>query len=227
MPRPPTKAVLCLHGGGSSKDIFRVQLAGLGRRLTDEFEFIFVNAPYASPAGPGILPLFAGGEPFYRWFGAGAPMIDSRLGGINAVVRAAIEAWKKTKPESDVVGIVAFSEGGLAALLLLWQQQLGRLPWLPTLRFATLICCYFPDEAAEYMYAKHGGEGALIKVPTLHLHGRQDFCLAQGRKLVSHHCMSELAHVLEFEGGHHCPKTREDCEEAAKRMLQIARTAEG
>lgn len=63
--KTPTKAILCLHGAGSSSSIFRFQLAKLRLALKGHFEYIFVNAPNPSIAGPGMLPLFAGAAPFH------------------------------------------------------------------------------------------------------------------------------------------------------------------
>ncbi|EHA55894.1 hypothetical protein MGG_08360 [Pyricularia oryzae 70-15] len=201
---PPTKAILCLHGGGTSGNIFRMQLAKIRLQLKDEFEFVFMDAPYPADAGPGILPIFAAAAPFFGWFGGSSADIDGRLETINTSVRAAIEGWAASRTTlATIVGILAFSEGALAASMLLWQQERGRLPWLPVVRFAVLISCFFPDQAAAYMAADEaatGHERTLIRVPTLHLHGRQDFALARMRKLVSERCDPDTARVVDFNG---------------------------
>ena len=67
-----------------------------------------------------------------------------------------------------------------------------------------------------------GREKALIEVPTLHIHGRRDFCLARAQKLVAKHYVPEYADVMEFEGGHQIPSRREDCGEAMKRIMRLA-----
>ena len=226
-PRVPSKAILCLHGIGSSGVIFRLQLNKLRLTLEDDFEFVFMNAPNLSSAGPGVLPTFAGAEPFYRWFSEEASTTNDGLEKISATIRAAVDNWgsTRTNPDSKIVGIIAFSEGAVAACLLLWRQQMGQLPWLPTLHFATLICAAFPDEFAAYLRddaRKHGSESALIDVPTLHIHGLQDWGLAPARKLVADHYKSEFADIMEFEGGRHCLNKREDYEEAARRINRLA-----
>ena len=223
----PSKALLCLHGAGSSANIFRIQLAKFRLALKHEFDFVFANGPHLSSAGPGILPLFAGAGPYYSWFREEEATMDDRMAKINAAVRATVEEWEwvKTNPQSRIVGVIAFSEGALAATLLLWQQQMGQVTWLPTLHFATLMCCYFRDEATVHMRADaetHGSGRPLINVPTLHMHGRQDFCLSRARKLVTIHYSPDFAEVMEFEGGHHCPTRREDFEEATKHILRLA-----
>ncbi|KAF6809745.1 hypothetical protein CMUS01_13614 [Colletotrichum musicola] len=215
----PSKALLCLHGTGSSGSIFRLQLAKIRLALKDEFEFIFMDAPYPAPPGPGVLPVFASAAPFHGWFGGSGATVEGRLETINASVRAAVERWQ-ARSSTKIVGLLAFSEGALVASLLLWQQQLGLLPWLPPMRFAALICCFLPDEASAYM-AAHSGGGTTICVPTLHLHGRRDFCLARARKLAKEHCDPGAAVILEFEGGHQVPNRNEDCREAINHIKRL------
>ncbi|KAK1973644.1 serine hydrolase FSH [Colletotrichum cereale] len=235
MPALPSKALLCLHGGGTSASIFRMQLAKIRLALKDEFEFVFMNAPYLAPAGPGVLPIFASAAPFYGWFGGSSATFENRLESINASVRAAVEEWEGSRrtgepgPAARIVGLLAFSEGALAATMLLWQQQLGRLPWLPCMRFAILICCFFPDQAAAHMMADDvaatpGHERTLIRVPTLHLHGRQDFSLVRARKLVREHYEPNAATILEFEGGHQVPTGDLDCRRAVAHIVKLDRS---
>ena len=220
----PSKALLCLHGTGASANIFRMQLARFRLALRDEFEFVFMDAPYPARAGPGVLPTYAGAGPFHGWFGGDNTRFDERLETINGAVRVAVELWNATS-EAKIVGVLAFSEGALVATMLLWQQQLGLLPWLPTLSFATLICCFYHDQVGSWMTAgstARGTEKPLIDVPTVHLHGRTDFCLARARKLVENHYGSENTVVVEFKGGHQVPTKPEDCREAISRMQIMA-----
>ncbi len=204
-----------------------MQLAKFRLALRNDFEFVFMDAPYPASPGPGILPMLAGAAPFHGWFGGQGATIDGRLNTTNTAVRAGIDKWESSKrnPKARIVGVLAFSEGALVASMLLWQQQLGLLPWLPTLYFATLICCFFPDEAGVRMLADSTARGlktALIEVPTLHIHGHQDFCLARAQKLVGEHYRPEFADIMEFEGGHQIPNRREDCGEAIKRIMKLA-----
>jgi pimeloyl-ACP methyl ester carboxylesterase len=212
--------------------IFRIQLAKLRLALSNEFELIFVNGPHECEAGPGVLPLFAGAAPFYCWFGnQDDPTIEGSLPQIHDTIHQAVTRWEATKsnPEARIVGMLSFSEGALVSSLLLWQQQHGEVAWLPRMSFAALICCYFPAEATEYMRgdaALRGKENTWIDVPTLHLHGRRDFCLARSRKLVQNHYQPRFAEVVEFSGGHHCPKRPDENEEMIKRILGLSqRTA--
>lgn len=230
--KTPSKAILCLHGSGASAAIFRFQLAKLRLALKAQFEFIFVNGPNPAIAGPGILPLFAGAGPFYRWFDLESGQREAEIDKIHTTVRGAIDVWESTKKNqsSRIVAIMAFSQGAIAATLLLWQKQQGQLPWLPAMHFAVLICCDFTVELAAHMHGDAKGRGeerAVLCLPTLHLHGRQDPFLKRGRKMVMDHFNAEEAEVLEFEGGHHCPNTRQDCEEATRRILKLSEITVG
>lgn len=224
---PPSMAIICLHGSGASSAIFRLQLGRLRFALKTKFEFIFVNAPNPSVAGPGMLPLFAGAGPFYRWFELERNESEPEIARIHTVVRAAVESWESTKknPNSRIVGMVAFSQGAIAATMLLWQQQQKQLPWLPVVHFAILICCDFAEELATYMDTdanRRGEKKAVLRLPTLHLHGRADPYLKKGKRMVQDHFDAETVEVVEFEGGHQCPNTRHDCEEVTQRILKLS-----
>jgi len=227
---PPTKAILCLHGSGASSAIFRLQLGRLRFALKTQFEFVFVDAPNPAIAGPGILPLFAGAGPFHGWFELERNQGNAEIARIHVAVRAAIDVWEATKKNrnSTIVGIMGFSQGAIAATMLLWQKQQGQLPWLPVMHFAVLICCDFAEELAAHMHAEAKGRGqetAVLILPTLHLHGRQDPFLKKGKKMVQDHFNTEEADVLEFDGGHQCPNTRSDCEEVTRRILKLSKIA--
>jgi predicted esterase len=224
---PPTKAILCLHGSGASSAIFRLQLARLRLALKTRFEFIFVDAPNPATAGPGILPLFAGAGPFWRWFELEGGQREAEIRRIHDKIRAAIDLWtvSRKSPQADIVGLMAFSQGAIAATMLLWQKQQGLLPWFPTINFAILICCDFAEELSEHMHGSSGDEGqAVLKLPTLHLHGRSDPFLKKGRKMVETHFDPSRSDILEFDGGHQCPNTQLDCAEATRRILRLSQS---
>lgn len=228
-PLKPPRALLCLHGAGGSAAIFRVQLAKLRYALRHEFELVFATAPFVSDAGPGVLPLFEGMGPYYSWFQPEQddmeprPSIEERIRAVQPPIRRAVQDWQDAHPDTPIVGVVAFSEGALVASLLLWEQQMGRVPWLPRLNIAMFVCCYYREEATEYMRARsaHDEAKTLINVPTLHLLGRRDFAREGSKKLVARHFQPRFAHVLEFQGQHQFPNRRGDVEETVKRFLQI------
>jgi pimeloyl-ACP methyl ester carboxylesterase len=231
-PPKASKALLCIHGAGGSANIFRVQTARLRWALRHEFEFVYTTAPFISEPGPGVLPLFQGMDPYHSWFekdiaeqpGAKTSVSD-RLLAVNGPIRTVVEGWQEENPQIPIVGVLAFSEGALVAALLMWQQQMGRLSWFPKMSVAMFICCYYTDEATDYIRAESSGdkEMLLINVPTLHLHGLQDFALEGSRKLAATHFSPQNADILEFQGRHHIPNRKNDVDEAVSRFLNMYR----
>ncbi|CZT13654.1 hypothetical protein WAI453_003039 [Rhynchosporium graminicola] len=224
-------AILCLHSVGSSGAILRAQLSRFQLALAEEFELVFLDASFPSPAGPGILPLYRHMAPFYSWIDmSGTTTPDSQIDTAEATVRNTVQEWNSMggQAEYKIVGVLGFSLGAMLAVHLLWQQQMGRLPWLPTLRFGILICPYFPEHMSARMHAdarEHNCDRAVINsVPTVHLLGNRDIFLRRGRNLVTEHFTPALTDVMEFHGGHECPRASAICEEAAKRILSISHT---
>jgi len=219
------ETILCIHGAGSSGAIFQTQLTKIRSALQDDFEFFLPDGPHPSSPGPDVLPWFKDSGPYYSWFKEEDVTIQSRVEQINDAIRDAIQRWEMTKkdPRTRIVGIVAFSEGALSTTLLLWQQKMGTLPWLPVLQFAVLFCCYFRREAAEYMRLDaNRGNKQTIDVPSLHVHGTRDFCLAGARRLLANYFSSTNSRVIEFDGMHHLPTKPEDIEEITQHILYLS-----
>jgi len=141
------KALVCFHGTGSKGQIFRVQLARLTAQLRDMFEFIYIDGPKTCAAGPGVLPTFAGEEPYYCWFAGHSSSMEEDLAEIDRAVQNGIKEWRTSRAkegleqEVEIVGGIGFSEGSLALVMMLWQQQQqAECTW--PLRFAVLTCCF-------------------------------------------------------------------------------------
>lgn len=59
--------ILCLHGGGTSAEIFRSQTSAVRWKLDEsEYQFDFLDAPYPWKPGPGVGPFFEG--PYFSWW---------------------------------------------------------------------------------------------------------------------------------------------------------------
>lgn len=240
------RALLCIHGAGCSPAIFRVQLSKLRAALREDFEFVYVTAPFPSSAGPGILPVFADLGPYYSWFesssgnNSNGPSVGERLAAVHDPIRRTIVDWQTQHPHIPIVGAIGFSEGALVTTLLLWQQQMGRLPWLPRMSVAMLICPWYQDEASQYMRNEvmeihdddHDSkdtewqEELVIRIPTLHLQGRDDFALAGSKMLVARHFSPREAQVLEFAGQHQFPNRPRDVLEVINRFRKLCVTVQ-
>lgn len=172
---------------------------------------MFATAPHVAVPGPDVLPFFAGMKSFFSWFRKGATDTEGEVAVFNEAIKMAVQDWQLENEHVKIVGVLGFSQGGLASTVLLWEQEVGLVPWLPRLEFGVLVCCAYSDVATDYIRSKsEGGDIAKISVPTLHLHGSQDCNLGQARDTLATHYSSKVAHVINFEGGHHIPQKRED-----------------
>ncbi|KAG8528182.1 uncharacterized protein KY384_007099 [Bacidia gigantensis] len=156
--------IVCLHGSGTSAIIFKIQLRNLSRALRDHFRLIYLDAPYQSVAGPGVLPVFADCPPFWRWY----PFEDYATNGVEAGVKEQERAARKSrqtivaairkddedvrkdsggKEPGPVVGVMGFSQGGRFTAGLLADQAEGR-SWetqgMPEFKFGVMLCASYP-----------------------------------------------------------------------------------
>ncbi|KAI9163196.1 alcohol dehydrogenase GroES-like domain-containing protein [Paramyrothecium foliicola] len=220
--KSPSRAILCVHGGGASPEIFRFQLARFRAALKDDFEFVYATGPHVAVPGPDVLPFFAGMKSFYSWFRKGARNTDEEVAVFNEAIKTTVEDWDRENPNVMIVGVLGFSQGGLASTVLLWEQEMELVPWLPRLEFGVLICCAYSDVATEYIRGmSKGAKITRISVPSLHLHGSQDCNLGQARDTLATHYSHGAARVINFEGGHHIPQKYEDVQKMASQIRQM------
>ncbi|KAI9742966.1 MAG: hypothetical protein M1818_003261 [Claussenomyces sp. TS43310] len=120
--------ILCLHGGGVNAEAFRLQCRGLFRCLDGTFRFVFADAPYLSPADPGVMPTYARLQPFRRWL---RWEIAQPNPGPDAICRDIDTVLLETRINDDArgatgdwVAMMGFSQGAKLAASLLLRQQL-------------------------------------------------------------------------------------------------------
>lgn len=119
--------VLCLHGGGTNANIFRMQCRVLGAHLAPRFRLCFADGPFPSQAGPDVTSVYRDHGPFRRWlrWQLDHPELSAAL--TTRVIGLSLE---KTMREDNArgatgewVGLLGFSQGAkLSASLLFWQQ---------------------------------------------------------------------------------------------------------
>ncbi|PGH23620.1 hypothetical protein AJ80_02401 [Polytolypa hystricis UAMH7299] len=127
-------SILCLHGSGTSAEIFQIQTIRLRRELDAHFNFVFLDGPIEAAAGPGVLPVFEGLGPYRSWM---PRQVEDQRDPDSpcavmppetaAVLERAIQA-EIARNGRGFVGVMGFSMGArLAAGLLLDQQQKQKL----------------------------------------------------------------------------------------------------
>lgn len=120
--------ILCLHGGGTNAAIFRFQLRAIISRSKENFRFVFVEAPFISPAHEAVAEVFADFAPFRRWlrFLKDHEEIEDDVAAAEIVkaCRDAMEKDDKAGSKGEWVGLLGFSQGAKIAASLLWAQQI-------------------------------------------------------------------------------------------------------
>ena len=235
---PHTRAlprILCLHGGGTSALIFKIQLRNITHALGPYFNFIFLDAPFISSAGPGVLPIFAELAPYYRWM----PAEDYTSRGVEKGIKEQEDAAKRTREKilramredteagntGDVVGVMGFSQGGrMTAGLLADQSEENVFPGLPQFQFGVMLCASYPPYStsnaskapSDWSGPKdHHGimdpplPEEVLTVPSVQVRGLLDPHLEKGRRL-GKYFGGELKEEREFEMGHNLPQASGD-----------------
>lgn len=246
MPSPsPLPTILCIHGHGTSGEIFRLQSRRIVQALEKSFSFVFVDAPFESLPGPGVVPVFSELAPFWRWHCDGATLnkseitqkeIDGERGTARDLLASHIERinGQAAGAGGGVVGIMAFSQGTRVATGLMLDAELGG-----DIKFAILICGTFPVLALGRDEAKvttttattklaipplpNGAKtvGRRLGIPSIHLHGSYDPWNAEGIRLKQSYYDEKLVSTIKFKGGHQVPAGNKEAEEVASWVRDI------
>ncbi|KAI8157572.1 Calcium channel [Colletotrichum sp. SAR 10_70] len=204
--------LLCLHGGGTSAQIFQIQLIRLQRILDARFDFVYIDAPMDSAPGPGVLPVFEGCGPYRRWVSDDpATPADEFQAQKDAAV-----SFLKTyiKENGPFAGFVGFSQGCRAISSLLLEHQRGGDDFLgPDAKpFALFICGTFPP------FVPHEEK---ITAPTVHVVGLEDPYELASEQLYEQCSEKSTRRILRFPGGHHLPTAPETIQHIANMTLSV------
>lgn len=240
---PRLPRLLCLHGGGTSAMIFKIQTMRLASLLRPHFHLVYVNAPFPCPPGLGVLPVFESAGPYYRW----TPVNEG-----DDVARVRIAIRKAMIEDGDgmpFVGIMGFSQGAMLAAGILMEQSRtggGLAGEDVKFHFGVFLVPGFPPIGVDSRYTGLGdkyeyGKGAAdsrywgaIKVPSVHMHGLRDPVLEKSRALAK--CFPDPDDeggeevpktVLEFQTEHHLPLGNGGMEDTKKLANAILKTYYG
>ena len=207
--------LLCLHGGGTSALIFKIQTRRLQWALRSLFKFVFVDGPFESGPGPGVLPAFAGCEPYFAWLKPNSPTPEQDQMRVRQALKKAIK-----EDGGEFVGLVGFSQGARLTAGLLADQVEGNAPeGIPLWKFGVMLCGSFPPLSIslarspsakpsqgvdEHGETREPDQDEIIHVPSVLVRGTLDPHCEKGRRLVKYFD-PETANVLVFKMGHHLP----------------------
>lgn len=221
MPKPK---ILCLHGAGSNARIFSAQTARLNLALEPHFDLVYPDAPIECAAGPGILPIFEGEEPFRRWHRE-----RDEVGGDAAQHAAQMERVRlllvgEVAARGPFAGVLGFSQGAKTALQLLLLQEEEALD--VGVGFGVFVCGTTPPEDLLAARRKEGVEAArVVRVPTVHVIADADPWRAKSEDMPAY-CDRGTTKVFRFKGGHHMPTVAADNQKLAELILGAYREAE-
>jgi hypothetical protein len=132
-PAPSTLSLprlLCLHGGGVTAEIFRLQSRSIITALTPYFRLVFADGPFLCNAGPGMIPVYQDYGPYRRWLRWLPEHAEVQGGDAEAVqliegkMREAMEADDARGATGEWVGLMGFSQGAKLAASVLYETQL-------------------------------------------------------------------------------------------------------
>ncbi|GAB1319700.1 hypothetical protein MFIFM68171_09910 [Madurella fahalii] len=203
---------ICLHGMGTSPEIFEAQIGPLQRALGGLHEFEFYEGEHETPAAEGIKGIFDC-ESYKTWY-------DPSLG--LASHRKAMEMVQDIiEEEGPFDGCIGFSQGAalLASLILSHQAQRPFSP--PLFRLAIFICGSSALSVSETsgMWSRLSPselekKGQRIKIPTVHIYGNNDPAYQESLNLKD---MCEPRFRLEYDHkkGHEVPRAVQITEQMA------------
>ncbi|KAB8227684.1 serine hydrolase FSH [Aspergillus alliaceus] len=220
---PETKpAIICLHGHGSSGEIFQAQSQNLTRVLSPHFRFLFLNSPITTAqAGVGVPLYYAHIKPYRRWhqdrntiglFDVTVEDVERERRVVRDSLKDVIERERRNGPGAGVVGVMGFSQGTRVATAVCLDPELGR-----DIKFAIMICGICPSlplSAAETQVSRP------LDIVSVHVQGSGDPWLAKGTRLSKQYFNQRLATVVRFKGGHEIPVKTGDVQNIAEVMAE-------
>lgn len=244
--------ILCLHGGGTNAQIFRLQCRILIRHLKASFRLVFAEAPFSSEAGPDVISVYKAYGPFRRWLRFLPHHADI---GARSIIEKIKDSLDTAKKEDDLkgatgewVGLLGFSQGAkVCASILLRQhicaQKLGPHRSKTNYRFAVLLAGRGPLVAMEPQLimppaladaSKIGSPAALderslrgkehvLHLPTIHVHGLRDPGLGLHRLMLEQYCERDSVRLLEWDGDHRVPIKSKEVAAVVGEILDVAK----
>ncbi|EFR00834.1 citrinin biosynthesis oxydoreductase CtnB [Nannizzia gypsea CBS 118893] len=242
--------ILCLHGGGSNAKIFHTQCRVIRAHLKSSFRLCFVDAPFSSPAGPGIESVYEDYAPFYCWHNW-KPGVTEDFGGqtlsyVEKILRDAMAEDDAKGATGKWVGILGFSQGAKTSASILMKQQVqtelnirdensfdfkfgvimnGRGPLLE-LGLDTGSDSSVPGSSASSTTGQSedvASASELIHIPTIHVHGRRDPGLFLHRNLRDSFFVKSSTRLVEWDGDHRLPIKFNDVDAVVSQICEVAK----
>ncbi|KAL3421245.1 oxidoreductase [Phlyctema vagabunda] len=217
-------AILCLHGGGTSGMIFNFQTMRIRRELDSVFDFVFIDAPFPSKPGPGVVPVFEDCGPFFTWMRPG--QTDGILAEETRTLLKKTMNKQVARTGRPFVGVLGFSQGTKVASGLLLQQQWDLEAKDPkrkptNFHFGVSLMGAPPPYTATPKPAAAYSE--MITIPTVQVVGLRDSIRDWSNVLYTDYFDEDEVTYMELDAGHHLPdgKHQQDSAKIAKAILDL------
>ncbi|TKA27977.1 hypothetical protein B0A50_04043 [Salinomyces thailandicus] len=233
--------ILCLHGGGVTGEVFRMQARSLIKYLPD-FRLVFADGPFYCGAGPGIVPVYQDHGPFRRWLRwlPEHPEIDDESAR-EEVLYNINTAKQEDEGTGPWVGLIGFSQGAKLSASLLYDQQIrlekegkaetdykfavllaGRHPLVSFCEYSRHPALVTEGQISEGH--KYEGENPhVLSIPTIHVHGLGDNGLHLHRKMLREYHDPKSTTLIEWDGIHRVPIKKTDVEPITQAIYNVAR----
>lgn len=205
-------SMLCLHGAGTSAQIFQCQASRIQQTLERRLNFVFIDGPFECQPGPGVLPFFADCGPFFSWECLQSLQSDRMA---NETLKLLTQTFEDCKDAgSEVVGLMGFSQGARVVAGIL---QSSGIEQFASLKFGVLLNATYPP----MLISGHLQANARVYIPTIHVHGVFDEYLPQSRKLLGICFLKDISTLLELHIGHQLPSQRLDVDNLARNIIRL------
>ena len=214
--------ILCLHGGGTNSRIFEAQTAAFRYSLGADHTYYYLDGSVQAQMVPrkdhatsfrvSRLRCVAEIEAFVS---AEDEFLEYALGSSAESCRNALSDLDNfLAEEGSFDGVMAFSQGAAIAASHIIHRQRTK-PILPSFRFAIFFSGGIPEDLDQLL---SGGprrllnveeDGDLIKIPTLHVWGRNDQVYPEFGPVLSQLCKCSEREVFIHEGGHEVPGSKD------------------
>ncbi|PLB49259.1 hypothetical protein P170DRAFT_408360 [Aspergillus steynii IBT 23096] len=167
---------LCLHGAGTSGEIFEIQSGGLSHTLSDKgHHFEYIDGRVPAPVEPELAGICEG--PFYNHYSRDGPPGP----GLSQAIAHVMQIIEKKGPFDAVMG---FSQGAALAFSLLVEH--AKTHSTPLFKAAVFICGAPPFESSGQEAIKlQPGEKYPLSIPTTSIVGKQDYLYESSMLLYS------------------------------------------
>ncbi|PLB37284.1 serine hydrolase FSH [Aspergillus candidus] len=188
---------LCLHGAGTSAEIFEIQSGGLTQALeTEGHVFKYIDGRLEADPEPEIKGICDG--PFYDHYPRGTSPGEDLIRAINYTMNI-------IHREGPFDAVLSFSQGAALAAATILHHARANPSAPPLFKLAVFICGAAPytldgkeilDRAPDAPYP--------LTVPTVHIVGRQDTLYPWSMRLYGL-CDPARAELYDHGSKHHIP----------------------